>query len=115
MDKGMSKTIFRQNGIQVHNGFTIFSGKYDLQQVMSRIEEEIDTPPVVKPNDQGSTSGLTICKRAEEIKKHWIFPSLFLIPRFLRHSYPAGNLQSGYWTNTTSGAGNKAQARTLRL
>jgi len=69
MDKGMSKTIFRQNGISVHSGFTVIKDKFDYERVLKRIREEIGYPAVIKPNDQGSTFGLSICKGEEEIRK----------------------------------------------
>ena len=100
MDKGMSKTIFRQNGIHVHNGFTIVSGKYDLQQVMSRIEEEIGYPAVVKPNDQGSTFGLTICKRAEDIKKALDFSFSFSDTTIIETFVPGRELTVGILDGT---------------
>lgn len=68
MDKMMSKTIFRQNGISVHDGFTVTEFKYKIEDVMSRIKSSFGFPAVVKPNDQGSTFGLTICSFENEIE-----------------------------------------------
>jgi len=68
MDKMMSKTIFRQNGISVHDGFTVTEFKYKNEDVIDKIKSSFGFPAVVKPNDQGSTFGLTVCNDEDEIE-----------------------------------------------
>lgn len=68
MDKMMSKTIFKQNDISVHDGFIVTDFKYIIEEVIKRIKTSFGFPAVVKPNDQGSTFGLTVCGDENEIE-----------------------------------------------
>ncbi|CDQ19473.1 D-alanine--D-alanine ligase [Halobacillus karajensis] len=70
MDKAKSKQIFSLNGL-----YTAQSEVYDVadSRQVDRVEEEIkksfDLPFVIKPNQEGSTLGLTIVKEKEEIRQ----------------------------------------------
>ena len=87
MDKMMSKTIFRQNGVSVHDGFTVMELKYTIENVLSRIKSSFGFPVVVKPNDQGSTFGLTVCNVEEEIepalKNSFVYSETAIIETFV--------------------------------
>lgn len=62
MDKAMSKILFKEYGVETPQGFLIEEPSYNIKSVFEKIEAEFGFPVVVKPNDQGSTVGLTICK-----------------------------------------------------
>ncbi|HEY6907342.1 MAG TPA: D-alanine--D-alanine ligase [Ignavibacteriaceae bacterium] len=68
MDKSMSKILFRHYGVQTARWLTADRKAGDINTVNKFIEKEIGFPAVIKPNDQGSTVGLTICKNKSEIK-----------------------------------------------
>jgi len=68
MDKSMSKILFRHYGVQTAGWFSIDQKSADSKAVIDKIEDKFGFPAVVKPNDQGSTVGLTICKNHSEVK-----------------------------------------------
>ncbi len=65
MDKIMSKILFQHYGIATPRWITADSKKLNVEEIKNKIEREIGYPCVIKPNDQGSTVGLTICKSEE--------------------------------------------------
>jgi len=69
MDKGMAKIIFSDNGVTVPKGFVVPRGSYSLEEVKNRINRDFGYPLVVKPNDQGSTFGLSVCADDTTIKQ----------------------------------------------
>ena len=68
MDKMMSKIVMRDHNISVPNGFVI-GKKYSFDSVLQKIKKEFTFPLIIKPNDQGSTFGLTVCEKEDDIKK----------------------------------------------
>jgi D-alanine-D-alanine ligase len=67
MDKSMSKILFQHYGVQTPNWFSIDKNHSNSESVIERIESEFGFPAVIKPNDQGSTVGLTVCKNSSEV------------------------------------------------
>jgi D-alanine-D-alanine ligase len=64
MDKTMAKKIFHWEKIRTPGGITVVSQKgLDPEAVLKRIGQGLDLPVVVKPNNQGSTVGLSLVKR----------------------------------------------------
>lgn len=66
MDKDVTKMIFRNNGIPTADW--IMLSKKDIVDVKG-ILSKIKLPFVIKPNDEGSTVGLTIVYNESEIEK----------------------------------------------
>lgn len=60
MDKDISKIMFRHYGIPTPRWFMLDRQNYSMQEVDKRIKDEFGYPAVVKPNDEGSTVGLSI-------------------------------------------------------
>jgi len=61
LDKDVSKMLFRQGGILTPDWFSIRKNENtDLQNTAKLIDEKLGLPVVIKPNDEGSTVGLTI-------------------------------------------------------
>ncbi len=67
MDKEMSKVIFKQVGVQTPNWMSVKSNFSDL--IIKEIENKIGFPCIIKPNDQGSTVGLTLVKDGSEVNE----------------------------------------------
>ncbi len=67
MDKIMSKILFEDNNVPSPKWFHFKIGELTTEEVNSKIENIIGYPAVVKPNDQGSTVGLTICKTSNQL------------------------------------------------
>ncbi|MCK9209485.1 MAG: D-alanine--D-alanine ligase [Ignavibacteriaceae bacterium] len=67
MDKMMSKIVMRDHNISVPDGFVI-DKKYSYETILQKIKNDFKFPLIVKPNDQGSTFGLTVCEKEEDIK-----------------------------------------------
>lgn len=66
MDKDVSKLVFEKNNITTPEWLAIYSNNgvnYD------KCAERFGNPIVIKPNDEGSTVGLTIAKDKEEFNK----------------------------------------------
>jgi len=67
MDKMMSKIVMRDHNISVPNGFVI-EKKYSYESVLQKIKSAFTFPLIIKPNDQGSTFGLTVCEKEDDVK-----------------------------------------------
>ncbi|MFZ1518107.1 MAG: D-alanine--D-alanine ligase [Ignavibacteriaceae bacterium] len=67
MDKIMSKILFEDNKVSSPKWFHFKIGELTTEEVNGKIENIFGYPAVVKPNDQGSTVGLTICKSSDQL------------------------------------------------
>lgn len=67
MDKIMSKILFQKNEVPTPDFFHFRKGELTTDEVIKKIESSFKFPAVVKPNDQGSTVGLTICKSSDQL------------------------------------------------
>jgi D-alanine-D-alanine ligase len=67
MDKALSKIIFKENKINSADSFTI-TNQYKIDEVLKKINKEYGYPCVIKPNDQGSTVGLTIVNEKDDLQ-----------------------------------------------
>jgi D-alanine-D-alanine ligase len=67
MDKMISKILMEKNGVKTPKGFVVNKNHFEFELVKNRIELEFSFPIIVKPSDQGSTIGLTVCKNMSEI------------------------------------------------
>lgn len=70
MDKHFSKSMFLLNGIKTPEWVTLYKNKRDEKNSeLNIIHNKIGIPCVVKPNDEGSTVGLTIVKEISELEE----------------------------------------------
>ncbi len=69
MDKSMSKVLFNHYGVQTPPWFSIDKRSANPEAVSVMIEKELGYPVVIKPNDQGSTVGLTVCQDPSGVKE----------------------------------------------
>jgi len=87
MDKAMSKILFREYGVETPKGFLIEDASIGIDIVSQKIESEFGFPAVVKPNDQGSTVGLTICENnsslSESLKTAFNYADNVLIEEYI--------------------------------
>ncbi len=67
MDKIMSKILFDEYNVPTPKYFHFRKDEFTTDEVNEKIESTFKYPAVVKPNDQGSTVGLTICKSKEQL------------------------------------------------
>ena len=67
MDKLMSKIMFRHYDIYTPRWLHVEKDTAGQDEIIDSIEEKIKYPCVIKPNDQGSTVGLTICNSKEDV------------------------------------------------
>lgn len=67
MDKDYSKIILKDHGVDVAEGI-ILKEKFSIDEVKRKIGVQIKYPLVVKPNDQGSTFGLTVCSDESQLE-----------------------------------------------
>ena len=67
MDKIMSKILFEEYDVPTPAGFHFKIGEHTSEEINEIIKQKFGYPAVIKPNDQGSTVGLTICKSSEQL------------------------------------------------
>jgi len=67
MDKDFSKTIFQKNNVNTAAWFTV-AKRYKINDIIKTIKTKFGYPCVIKPNDQGSTVGMTIAKNDDKLK-----------------------------------------------
>jgi D-alanine-D-alanine ligase len=65
LDKKAAKEVYRLNGLPVAPD-CVLSRQSTLEENLAAIEKSVGYPVVVKPLDQGSSVGLTICPTASE-------------------------------------------------
>ena len=66
MDKEMSKLIFRQRGVQTADWISVTENNSDL--IVDEIKAKLGLPCVIKPNDQGSTVGLSLVREENQVR-----------------------------------------------
>ena len=67
MDKLMSKILFQKNNVNTADWLMV-KNNFVLDEVIKKIKSRFGFPCVIKPNDQGSTVGLTIAKNESEVE-----------------------------------------------
>ncbi|MFQ6003292.1 MAG: D-alanine--D-alanine ligase, partial [Candidatus Zixiibacteriota bacterium] len=88
MNKAMSKKIFEREGILTPDWFLVEdSDLSNLSAIANGIEGNLGYPCVIKPNDQGSTVGLSVVKEKGELKKAFDFAKnysrQFLVEKYI--------------------------------
>ena len=68
MDKAMSKILFHHYGVTTPRWFSVDKKSFTIDSSIKMIEKDFGFPAVIKPNDQGSTVGLTVCKDSSQVK-----------------------------------------------
>ena len=72
MNKYFSKQLFRKNKIRTPNYFFLNKKNYPNTNFLKKIKEnKLKFPIVVKPNDEGSSIGVKICKNYNSLKKEF--------------------------------------------
>jgi D-alanine-D-alanine ligase len=90
MDKALTKMLFQVGGIPTAYWITATPEQADDLEALAEIRKELSGPVVVKPNDQGSTVGLTIVETGAldeltaAIKEAAKFTETILIERYIR-------------------------------
>ncbi len=67
MDKIMSKILFEENSVPTPGYFHFKKDECTTEEINNKIVKQFGYPAVIKPNDQGSTVGLTICKSSAQL------------------------------------------------
>jgi len=86
MDKLMSKILFKHYDINTPEWIVLNQHEKGID-IKKMIKDKFGFPCVVKPNDQGSTVGLTICNHEDELHKAlklaWQYSSKVLIEEYI--------------------------------
>jgi D-alanine-D-alanine ligase len=69
MDKNISKILFENVGVKTAKWFVVNGNLFNVDEINKRIKSEFGFPCIIKPNDQGSTVGLTLLKNPDETGK----------------------------------------------
>ncbi|MBI9070539.1 MAG: D-alanine--D-alanine ligase [Melioribacteraceae bacterium] len=87
MDKSMSKSIFRDHNVLTADWLTVSKDYYE-RSIREKITSEIGFPCIIKPNDGGSTIGLTVCKSENQIdealKLAFKYCSKVIVEKFIK-------------------------------
>jgi D-alanine-D-alanine ligase len=88
MDKAMAKKVFEREGILTPEWFLLESSdSIDPSIIIKKIKNSFGFPMVVKPNDQGSTVGLTVVEKqenlSEAIEEAKIYSDKILFERYI--------------------------------
>ncbi len=68
MDKILSKILFDKFNIPTPRWLYFNNSEMTAKNVADKIENELGYPAIIKPNDQGSTVGLSICRSKDDVK-----------------------------------------------
>lgn len=67
MDKIMSKILFQHYNVVTPKWIAVENNHNNYPELTKKIISELGLPCVVKPNDQGSTVGVTICRSEDQL------------------------------------------------
>jgi D-alanine-D-alanine ligase len=67
MDKIMSKIIFNHYDVSTPDWFSVSKNSANADSMVKMIGSKFGFPCIIKPNDQGSTVGLTVCNSADDV------------------------------------------------
>jgi D-alanine-D-alanine ligase len=73
MNKGQAKIIFQNSGVIVPEGFNVFKESFEYAIDKEWIMKDFGFPVIVKPNDEGSTFGLTLVEKEEDLEQAFEF------------------------------------------
>jgi D-alanine-D-alanine ligase len=89
-DKELTRKQLARAGIPVAPGFWIPDpgpDRFDIPAIEARLREVAGYPAIVKPNEQGSTIGVTLLEEPvgleEALRKASVFPGGVLVERFI--------------------------------
>lgn len=89
MDKAVSKMMFQISGIPTPHWVSVTPEQADDMEMLAEVQRELRGPIVVKPNDQGSTIGMSIIETgvvddlAVAVKLAAKFSSSILVERYI--------------------------------
>ncbi len=69
MDKCMAKVMFQHFDVNTPRWFVVNQNDSDFDLIKTKIKKFFGYPCVIKPNDEGSTIGLTICRGDVEVSQ----------------------------------------------
>ncbi|MCX6170586.1 MAG: D-alanine--D-alanine ligase [Ignavibacteriales bacterium] len=69
MDKSMAKVMFQHFDVNTPRWFVVNQNDSDFELMKTKIKKFFGYPCVIKPNDEGSTIGLTICRGDVEVSQ----------------------------------------------
>lgn len=89
MDKCMAKVMFHHFDVATPKWFVVKKGENDFDLIKEKIKKFFGYPCVIKPNDSGSTIGLTICRGDVEVEQA-ILKAINFSNKILVEEYIAG-------------------------
>lgn len=69
IDKRMTKIMFQHYDVDTPKWFVVNKNENDFHLIKEKIKKFFGYPCIIKPNDQGSTVGLTLCRGDVEVEK----------------------------------------------
>jgi len=87
MDKSLTKVMFQHFDVSTPRWFVVDKKENDYDLIKTKIKKFFGYPCVIKPNDEGSTIGLTICRGdievAGAVKKAQEFSRKVLVEEYI--------------------------------
>ncbi len=99
MDKITSKILFQHFGVSTPKWIALNSNSINVSRLKNDVNDKFGYPCVVKPNDQGSTVGLTICKSDIELDKALNIASKFSDKILIEEFIPGHEVTVGILDN----------------
>jgi D-alanine-D-alanine ligase len=90
MDKGLAKMLFQVSSIPTAHWVTLQGSDADNLELLEEVRQELKGPVVVKPNDGGSTVGMTIVETGDlhdlqaAVKEAARFTNSIIVERYVR-------------------------------
>ena len=69
MDKHITKSIIKHSGVATADWILVEKNTFKIEELKNTVNKKLQFPLVVKPNDQGSAIGLSICKDNSELEE----------------------------------------------
>ena len=69
MNKSFSKIMFNHFDVLTPKWFVVNEKEFDNELTQNKIKKFFGYPCIIKPNEQGSTVGLTVCRGDSEVKE----------------------------------------------
>lgn len=101
MNKGKAKIIFRNSGVIVPNGFNVMSDSFDYGIDKDWVIRDFGFPVIVKPNDEGSTFGLTLVEREDQLEEAFRFAFKYSNNVLIEEYIPGRELTVGVLDGTS--------------
>lgn len=95
MDKIMSKILFQHYDVATPKWFVVGFNETNYEVIKDKIKKFFGYPCIIKPNDQGSTVGLTVCRGDAEVEESIVLAKKFSYKVLIEEYIPGKEVTVG--------------------